>query len=120
MDIQEEVSQQRVKYIVSSYGLVGNESSQFNTYLDELLGSYPSPLIELALVETLVDHWITVPMLRGIAFLAQAHEKLKAWQQQAIVSTITPEQFQQIAGLDPAPVFGSEGLPPTCPIVHPS
>ncbi|MBD2059614.1 hypothetical protein H6F88_27070 [Oculatella sp. FACHB-28] len=120
MEIREQLSQQRVKYIISSYQLSGNEVDRFNTYLDELLQIYPPPLVELALVETLVDQWSSVPMLRGVEFLTQSHNKLKTWENQPIVSTITPSQFQQIAGLDPTPVFGSTELPPTRPIMRPS
>jgi hypothetical protein len=120
MDIQEEVKQQRVKHIVASYQLGGEEEQQFNTYLEDLFSYYPPPLIELAMVETLVDHWVTVPLLRGAAFLSAAHDKLKNWEHQPIMSTLTPEQFHQISGLDPAPVFGTEELPPNRPIVFPS
>lgn len=120
MEIREQLSQQRVKYIVSSYQLSGNEVDRFNIYLEELLQIYPPPLIELALIETLVDQWSSVPMLKGVKFLTQAHNKLKTWENQPIVSTITPAQFQQIAGLDPTPVFGSTELPPTRPIMRPS
>jgi hypothetical protein len=120
MEIQDQLSRQRVKHIISSYQLGGDETNQFDTYLGELLQIYPYPLVELALIETLIDHWLSVPMLRGIEFLAQVHSKLKAWESQPIISTITPEQFQQIAGLDPTPIFGSAELPPACPIVRPS
>lgn len=120
VDIQEEVSQQRVKHIVASYQLGGDEVQQCNTYLDELFEYYAPPLIELALVETLVDNWLTVPLVRGVAFLSQAHDKLKGWEHQPITSTLTPEQFHQISGLDPSPVFGTEEIPPNRPIVRPS
>lgn len=120
MDIQEQISQQRVKHIVSSYQLAGNEMSQVEAYLTDLLRIYPSPLVELALIETLADGWLNVPLAKGVEFFTQAHDKLKTWESQPIVSTITPEQFHQITGLDPAPVFGSTELPPTRPIVHPS
>jgi hypothetical protein len=120
MELREQVNRQRVKYIVSSYQLEGNETTQFETYLEELLQIYPTPLIELALVETLVDNWLTVPLLRGTAFVQQAHEKLKSWENQPIISTLTPEQFKQITALDPLPVFGSTELPPTRPILYPS
>lgn len=119
MEIRQQLNRQRVKHIVSSYQLDGNEPSQFALYLDELLQTYPHPLVELAIVETLIDRWLSVPLTRGIEFLAQTHDKLKLWENQPIVSTITPAQFQQIAGLDPTPVFGSTELPPTCPIVRP-
>lgn len=119
MEIREKLNQQRVKHIVSSYQLSGNEGSRFDSYLDELLQIYPYPLIELALVETLIDQWLTVPLTRGVEFLAQTHGKLKGWENQPIVSTITPEQFHHIAGLDPAPIFGSNELPSANPIVRP-
>ncbi|MBE9178368.1 hypothetical protein IQ268_07175 [Oculatella sp. LEGE 06141] len=120
MEIWEEVNRQRVKHIISSYQLDGDEASQFNTYLEELLHLYPLPLIELALVETLIDFWLSVPSVRGVEFLSQAHDKLKHWEGEPIASTITPSQFQQITGLDPGPIFGSSGVPPACPIVNPS
>jgi len=119
MDIREQLNRQRIKHIISSYQLNGNESSGFNLYLEELMQNYPQPLIELALVETLIDQWLTVPLLRGIEFLTQTHSKLRAWENCPIVSTITPAQFQQIVGLDPTPIFGSAELPPVSPILHP-
>ena len=119
MEIWEQLSRQRIKHIVSSYELGGEEAHRFDLYLDELLQLYPRPLIELALVETIIDQWLSVPLLRGVEFLTQTHTKLKTWETQPIVSTITPEQFQQIAGLDPAPIFGSAELPPACSIVRP-
>jgi hypothetical protein len=120
MEIREQLSRQRVKHIVSSYELGGDEATRFDTYLEDLLQVYPCPLIELALVETLVDGWSAIPLVRGIKFLTLTHDKLKLWENQPIVSTVTPAQFRQIAGLDPAPVFGSAELPPPSPIVIPS
>lgn len=120
MEIWQQLSQQRVKHIVSSYDLSGTEVKQFNSYLEELFEIYPCPLIELALVETLIDHWLSVPLVRGIKFLTQTHNKLRSWETQPIVSTVTPEQFQQISGLDPTPIFGSAEVPPPSPIVRPS
>lgn len=114
MDIRQQLNRQRVQYIVSSYQLDGAESHRFDLYLEELLRVYPHPLVELAIVETLIDQWLTIPLIRGIEFLAQTHGKLKLWEEQPIVSTITPAQFQQIAGLDPTPIFGSTGLLPAC------
>jgi hypothetical protein len=119
MEIREQLNRQRVKYIVSSYQLSGSEGNGFNLYLEELMQNYPQPLVELALVETLIDQWLTVPLLRGIEFLDQAHSKLRTWENCPIVSTITPAQFQQIVGLDPTPIFGSAELPPVSPIMHP-
>jgi hypothetical protein len=119
MELREQIDQQRVKYIVSSYQLDESDSAQVSLYLEELFECYPSALIELALVETLVDHWLSVPMVRGLIFFAKAHTKLKTWENQPIVSTVTPDQFQQITGLDPTPVFGSADRPSNRPIVSP-
>jgi hypothetical protein len=120
MELREQINRQRVKHIVSSYQLDGKDTDQFDRYLDDLLENYPVPLIELALIETLVDHWAAPPLVRGLDFLSQAHDKLKSWESQPIISTITPAQFRQITGLDPSPIFGSAELPPTRPIVRPS
>lgn len=114
MEIGEQLRQQRVKHIVNSYQLNGTDA-QFHENLALLLEQYPSPLIELALVEILVNYWWQVPMPRGSLFLTRVHEQLAAWQSQPIISTISPEQYQQITGLDPTPIFGSSGLPPTSP-----
>lgn len=115
MEIWQRLSQQRVKYIVSSYQLSGqadgNAEATFSDRLEKLLQHYPASLIELALVETLVDGWFKVPLLRGTEFLTQAYTRLKTWENQPIVTTITPDQFQQITGLDPTPVFGSGEIP---------
>lgn len=113
MEIGEQLRQQRVKHIVSSYQLSGSDSQAFHENLAKLLEQYPPPLIELALVETLVNCWWQVPMPRGCPFLTRVHEQLVTWQAQPIISTIAPEQFQQITGLDPTPIFGASGLPPS-------
>ena len=123
MNISEQLSQQRVKHIVNSYHLNVEPTDpidDFDDYLADLLRVYPTPLIELALVETLVDYWVTVPLVRGFRFLLQAHQKLKTWEQHPIVSTLTPEQFQQIAGLDPSPIFGPAQPTRMQPPVYPS
>jgi hypothetical protein len=113
MEIQEQISRQRVKHIVDSYQLQSDDGETFDDYLEELMQIYPLPLIELAIAETLVDNWLNVPLVKGVSFLAQVHQRLKSWEASpSIVSTITPEQFQQITGLDPSPVFGVEFPPP--------
>lgn len=120
MKLQDHLNQQRVKHIIDSYQLDGEDSDRFTTYLDELFEAYPSPLIELAITETLVDGWVSVPMVRGIEFLRKSHDKLKEWDVKPIVSTVTPEQFHHVTGLDPTPVFGSAEFPPPRSIVQPS
>jgi hypothetical protein len=120
MSLHDRISRQRLKYIISSYQLDGHQSHQVSNFLEELQSRYPLPLIELAVVETLVDQWVSVPLVRGMAFFAKAHAKLKAWETQPIISTITPAQFRHITSLDPTPVFGTTDLPPPRRIVHPS
>ena len=117
MILEEQVSQQRVKHIVSSYQLDGDEAEQFTVYLSRLLKTYAPPLIELALAETLVASWLSLPMPRGMAFLQQVHARLHHWQTtQTIINTLRPDQFQQITGLDPTPVFGAFDVRPAQPI----
>ena len=117
MDVQQRIDQQRVKHIVESYLLAGNDNTDaFNLYLDELLVQYPCGLIELALVETLIENWLRVPMQKGTPFLAAAHEKLKLWYSQvpssrALHHQLTPSQFLQITGLDPEIAFTALARP---------
>lgn len=119
MEVQEAVKRQRVKYIISSYRLDEANSQEFEDYLEMLMANYPWPLIELALVETLIHNWVQVPMKRGYEFLTQVHEQLQIWERYVLIqtetapsiaSTITPEQFQQITNLDPSPIFGIANL----------
>lgn len=117
MVLEEQVGQQRVKYVVSSYQLEGDEAEAFAAHLNNLLQEYAAPLVELALAETIVANWARVPIPRGTQFLEQVHTLLMQWQAEEIASTLTPQQFQQVTGLDPSPVFGSSGL--TQSIVQP-
>jgi hypothetical protein len=126
MEIGAQLKRQRIKHIVSSYQLDGDETEAFDRALERLLNHYPLPLIELALVETLVDRWLHVPLLRGCKFLDKAHEQLQAWENQILqsdsvappcTSTISPEQFHQITGLDPAPIYGAS-QPVSPPPIH--
>ncbi|MEM9905261.1 MAG: hypothetical protein AAF921_09595 [Cyanobacteria bacterium P01_D01_bin.44] len=110
MEIQARISRQRVKHIVDSYQLEGDDTPAFNTYLASLLNELPTPLIELALVEAIVNGWSIIPMPRGVALLTQVHERLKQWQHQPINSLVTPAVFEQITGLDAAVVFDPQIL----------
>lgn len=115
MDLHHRLGQHRVRYIIDSYMLMGAEPqsvSQCESYMNDLFAQYPYGLIELALVETLSKNWLTIPMKKGIAFLASVHERLNQWkvEQQASSSisvTLTPSQFSQITGLDPQVAFAS-------------
>ncbi len=116
------VSQQRIRHIIDSYHLAGDDGIAFEHYLDRLLSQYPHGSIELALVETLIKSWLTIPMAKGLVFLRTAHSKLKQWQaakhqeapsQPGIrtadspTPSFTPSQFAQITGLDAHTVFAS-------------
>ena len=104
-NLQQRIGQQRVQHIIDSYLLKGNEPEAFDTYLHHLLGQYPDGLVELALVETIVRNWLTIPMQKGIPFLTIAHDQIKQWQQGVQNISLTHSQFQQITGLDPETAF---------------
>lgn len=106
LSLSVQLQQQRLQHIVDSYNLAGTQGEAFANHLQVMMQAFPIPLLELAIVDTLVDHWLSVPLVRGVAFLEEAYQKLQAWEQQSIATTITPEQFQQLTGLDPTPVFG--------------
>ncbi|MGB3298133.1 MAG: hypothetical protein WBA76_07675 [Phormidesmis sp.] len=109
MDIQQHIGQQRIRHIIDSYQLMGagNEANRFDAYMSELLSQYPPALIELALVETLAENWLRIPMEKGVIFLAAAHEQIKQWQSKAVAIRLTPNQFSQITGLDPHLAFAA-------------
>ncbi|MDX2257251.1 MAG: hypothetical protein NW214_17200 [Pseudanabaenaceae cyanobacterium bins.39] len=106
MEIWEQVSRQRVMYIIDSYQLDGADDLDFADYLEDLLQAYPPTQIELALVEVLVDSWQTVPLVRGLPFLERSHQLLRSWENQAIATKVSPTHFHLITGLDPTPIFG--------------
>jgi hypothetical protein len=118
MTLEEQISRQRVKHIVSSYDLTGEEIDRCTKYVDELLQTYAPALIELALTHTIVQNWLTVPMPRGMAFFDQVRDVLIDWQANSIQINFTPDEFQQITGLDPTPIFGSSGFQPPPSIVR--
>lgn len=115
MTLEQRIGHQRVRHIVDSYSLVGHQHDnddaiRFENYLQDLLSGYHHGLVELALVETLIKSWLTIPMEKGVAFLTTAHSKLKAWQQEQlqqrpITVSLTSAQFSQITGLDATVAF---------------
>ncbi|MEL7331540.1 MAG: hypothetical protein AAFN12_04795 [Cyanobacteria bacterium J06560_2] len=109
MELQQRISHHRVRHIVESYCLSGDDATAFDSYLGELLNQYPHGVIELALIETLIKSWLTIPMVKGLPFLRAAHHKLKQWQQTAFqdlpLPSVTPSQFTQITGLDAQVAF---------------
>jgi hypothetical protein len=96
---------QRIYHIVTSYCLSGDEPMPFEAYLIDLMQVFPEPLIELAIVEVLVQQWLQVPLVRGLAFLQKTHQMLNTWQSQQIESRLTPASYELITGLESAPVF---------------
>jgi len=111
MEIWEKISRQRVKYIVDSYQLDGNDDEDFDEYLEDLLQAYAPPQIELALVEVLIESWRVMPLIRGVIFLERSHERLKSWESSPITPHISATHFRLITGLDPTPVFGNNIQP---------
>jgi hypothetical protein len=107
VSLSQRLAYQRIEHILDSYQLWGEETVAFQEKLQVWLEQFPGPLVELALVETLIECWLRVPLPRGLAFLAVVECHLARWQQQPIVSSITPQEFEQISGLDPRPIFGS-------------
>ncbi len=106
MEIWEKISRQRVRYIVDSYQLEGEDNEDFDDYLEDLLQAYPPPQIELALVQVLTESWQTFPIVRGVNFLERSHQLLKTWENRIITAKVSPLHFHLITGLDPTPVFG--------------
>ncbi|MBW4439853.1 MAG: hypothetical protein KME10_01190 [Plectolyngbya sp. WJT66-NPBG17] len=111
MTLQQQIQQQRVRHIISSYQLDGEDSELCGACLTAMLQLYPTGLIELALVETIVQNWARVPMVRGIEFFRQVEMLLNQWQTDAIAVSFDPTEFQLVTGLDATPIFGSSNSP---------
>lgn len=111
MDVS--VWQQRLRHLVDSYHLSGQEPALFNEQLARLAVSYSYPVLELATVEVLVQNWVRYPLPRGMVFLEQVRSRLQDWQIAAAVTTfLTPVQFEHITGLSPLGI-ASDGTFPT-------
>ncbi|BAU10576.1 hypothetical protein LEP3755_10600 [Leptolyngbya sp. NIES-3755] len=107
MTLQEQVQQQRIRHIIDSYQLDGEDYELCAACLTAMLQLYPTGLIELALVETIVQNWARVPMLKGVEFFRQVEALLTQWQTDAIAVSFDPTEFQLVTGLDATPIFGS-------------
>ena len=105
MEIQALINRQRVKYIIDSYRLAGDDGEAFSLLLDELAEVYPLARLELALVEVLVESWTVFPMERGLPYLHKAENRLRAWRTEGPSPRLTPAQFEQITGLDSTVTF---------------
>ncbi|MBC7515564.1 MAG: hypothetical protein H7237_03875 [Alkalinema sp. FL-bin-369] len=115
MTLEERVSWQRIAYIVESYQLSGDDGETFDAYLSNLMDRYLMPIVELAFAESIVDVWTSVPLPRGIAFLDHANKILQGWAENGVSSHLMPSDFQQITGLDPAPVLEALKAPTSTP-----
>jgi hypothetical protein len=121
----EQVSRQRLKYMINSYQLgltsggdrgsgrseAGAEGQAFDRYLGHLLRLYSAPLLELAVAQTLVRSWLMTPLPRGIVFLEAVDRQLAHWIDHGIDCRLSPQDFQQVTGLDPYPVYQALDLP---------
>ncbi len=105
--LQQRVDQQRVKYIIESFQLAGQDGRDFYRRLDQLFASYATTWLELAFAEVLVVNWLIIPMPRGLEVLGQVHSLLEQWQYNGLTHLLTEQEFYRITGLDPAPVFYS-------------
>ncbi len=83
----------------------GTAATSFALELERLLTVYPPEWVELALVETLVERWMQMPLERGVAFLGPVSDRLQFWANHPLETRISPTQFQMITGLDPTQVF---------------
>lgn len=106
MTLQTEIKKQRVKHIVNSYQLEGEDAEACATELNDLFQTYAPELIELALAETIALNWLTVPMPRGLPFFTQVRSLLDRWQAESIQLTLTPAEFEQLTGLSAEPISG--------------
>ncbi len=105
MTLQQQVDRQRVKYIVSSFRLAGDETARFDDRLEALIENYPLAWLELALAEVVVLNWLIVPMPRGLAIIRQVQSLLRQWERHGVTHLLNPQEFQRVTGLDPNPVF---------------
>lgn len=107
MTLQQRVDQQRVKHIIASFQLAGDDEPRFASRLDQLFAQYPSSWLELAIAEVVVLNWLVMPLPRGVSVLHQVQNLLAQWQCHGITNLLTEAEFQRITGLDPYPVFCS-------------
>ena len=105
MEIQALINRQRVKYIIESYHLAGDEAESFAHLLDDLFETYKLARLELALAEVLTESWAKVPMERGMAYLHKVRDRLELWRAEGLTHRLTPTQFEQITGLDASVTF---------------
>ena len=111
MEIQALINRQRVKYIIESYQLAGDDAESFAELLDELFEAYPSARLELALAEVLTESWAKVPMERGLPYLHNVRDRLQMWRIEGVTYRLTSAQFEQITGLDASVTFNELNTP---------
>jgi hypothetical protein len=103
--LQRRLNQQRVKHIVESFQLSGQDAAQFDDRLADLLQQFPTTWLELALAEVVVVNWLIVPLPRGVQVLRQVGNLLRQWERHGVTPLLTAAEFHRITGLDPEPVF---------------
>ena len=96
---------QRINHIFTAYQLWGSQADRVRQQIIQLLAQYPAPLMELAIVEVLVQQWLTALFPRGLQFIDRVQQWLDACATVGISLTVLPPQFQAITGLDPHGVY---------------
>ena len=97
---------------------MGTDGETFDAYLAEMISNYAMPIMELAFAETILDVWTVVPLPRGVLFLEHANNILQYWSEKGFSSRLTPDDFKQITGLDPAPIIHALRSPtPQAPVL---
>jgi hypothetical protein len=107
MTLQQQIDRQRVKYIVESFRLGGDEEARFDDRLESLMAHYPIAWLELALAQVVVLNWLIIPLPRGLEVIRQVQNLLRQWERHGVTSLLNPQEFHRVTGLDPNPVFRS-------------
>jgi hypothetical protein len=101
MELQERISRQRIYHIIDSYQLLGSPPipAELDHKFSQLLSNYSQEVLELAIANCVAKAWTQLPMPRGQAFLDLLTEHLN----NQLPNQLTPQQFQQITGLEMPP-----------------
>ena len=101
MDLQTRIQRQRIYHIIDSYNLRGNDSIEFNQRLEHLFADYETTAIELAIVDTLVEVWMTLPPVKGLDFIDKVKFRLTA----NLPAIVSANHYRAITGLDGSHLF---------------
>ncbi len=122
-ELQVKIQTQRVLHIIDSYGLRNPASKTFQSYLSEILATYPGAVVEWAIAELLVENWQHLPMVRGTAFLTQVEQTLQRWSDEhnggvswqptdSSTMALSYPHLPRGSRLEPAQFFAITGLTP--------